>query len=240
MTQDKQEESGVTGETVAHHKLGRVRGTAAGAEGLGAGMTPGCAQGLDVAGQLEEMGATASTLQLPGSNASQNPAVGSGSSGWPWIIAEGPAPENEELAWAGSSSAGAQPGWQSPPPASLGSLIAAQADLWPFSLLSNLRKELDYNLELFQLHAGDCRRPVPQKRPRVVVTPPLQTAWAFLHLCLRFLHGVAMPQFPSWAWLCLSFPLRVVREELRFTPRSIFCPPACCRSFSISVLRGER
>lgn len=26
-------------------------------------MTPGCAQGLDVAGQLEEMGATASTLQ---------------------------------------------------------------------------------------------------------------------------------------------------------------------------------
>lgn len=89
MTRDKQEESGVTGETEAHHKLGRVRGSAAGAEGLGAGTTPGCAQGLDVARQLEEMGAIASTLQLPGYNPSQNPAAVSGSSGWPWIVAEG-------------------------------------------------------------------------------------------------------------------------------------------------------
>lgn len=147
----------------------------AGAEGPGAGTAPGCAQWLHVAQQLEEMGAITSTLQLPACNASQNPAEGSGPSGWPWIFAEGPAPGNGELVWAKSGSAGAQPGWQSPPPASLGSLIAAHADLWPFSLLSNLRKELDYNLELFQPHAGDCRRPMPQKRPCAVVTPPLQT-----------------------------------------------------------------
>lgn len=138
MTQDKQEESRVTGETEAWHKVGVVRGSAAGAEGLGAGTAPGCARWLNVA-QVEEMGAIASTPQLPACNASQSPALGQAP------LAEGPALGNGELAWAGSGSAGPQPVWQSPPPASLGSLITAQADLWPFSLLSNLRKELDYN-----------------------------------------------------------------------------------------------
>lgn len=206
VTQDKQEESGVTGETEARHKVGVVRGSAVGAEGLGAGRAAGCAQwlGLDVAqGQLEGI---PSARQLPACNASQSPAAGSGPSGRPWIFAEGPAPGNGELAWAGSGSAGAQPGWQSTPPASLGSLITAHTDLWPFSLLSNLRKELDYNLELFQPHAGDCRRAVPQKRPCGVVTPPLQTGWAFLHPCLRFLHGAAMPQFPCASVSPLEWP----------------------------------
>lgn len=92
------------------------------------------------------------------------PRSGSGPSGSPRTFAEGPAPGNGGAAMGRSGSAGAQPGWQSPPPASLGSLIAALADLWPFPpLLSNLRKELDYNLELFQPRAGDCRRAMPQK-----------------------------------------------------------------------------
>lgn len=90
---------------------------------------------------------------------------------------------------AGSGSAGPQPAWQSPPPASLGSLIAAQADLWPFSLLSNLKKELDYDLELFQPRAGDWHRPMPQKTPRVAVTPPSPNRVGF---------PASVPQIPSW------------------------------------------
>lgn len=175
-----------------------------GSGGLGAGTTPACAQqlGLDVAqGQQEETGAIPSA-RIPNLKHISKPCSGVR----PWILAQGPVPGHGELARAGSSSAGAQPRWQSPPPASLGSLIAAHADLWPFSLLSNLSKELDYNLELFQPRAGDCHSPRPQKRPGGSGGTPCPNRAGFPASVPRIppwggnasipLVGVAVPQFP--------------------------------------------
>lgn len=70
----------------------------------------------------------------------------------------------------------------------------------PPPLLFNLRKEQDYNLELFQPCAADCRRATPQKGPCAVVTPPPTPKQRELppHPSPASVSplGAAVPQFP--------------------------------------------